>query len=66
LTLAMKVFQVLADGNERSTELLGKIANQDAALILKEFQDQTSAFFVQHGERGRFRFLSKRFGLFRY
>jgi hypothetical protein len=46
--LMMKQLQVLADGDERGVEALGKIADEYPAFVLKEF-DGLAAFFVQHG-----------------
>jgi len=55
----MKVLKIFTDGDERSTKMLGKIANEDAALILKEFQirRRRSSFSIER--EGCFRFFRK-------
>jgi hypothetical protein len=44
----MKELEILADGNQGGVEMLGKVADQNAAFILKELEDLAPAFFVQH------------------
>src|SRR5215469_2461609 len=44
----MKKFQILADGDQRSLEAFGEIANQKSAVALQDFQNLPSSFFTEH------------------
>ena len=48
-TLVMKRFEILANGDQRSTKAFGEVANEDAPIVAQKFQDFAAAFFVEHG-----------------
>src|SRR5450755_1423195 len=46
--LLMQQFQVLANGDLRCLELLGKFGHQDPAFALYQLDNRASAFFIHH------------------
>jgi len=47
-TVRMQNFQVFADGDLRSLELLGEFSDQDSSLVIQLIKDSAASFFVEH------------------
>ena len=50
LALLMQNLEVLADGDLRGFELLGKFRYQHPALAGQNFENGSAAFFIQHDD----------------
>jgi hypothetical protein len=48
LAMLMKMFEVLADRDQRGVQPLRQATDQNAAILVKDLQDCSTAFLTQH------------------
>jgi hypothetical protein len=48
MILFVQGLKIFANGNRRCLEVLGKILDEDPAVTVKDFENGTPAFFVEH------------------